>query len=454
MRKKILIVFLLLTFLFVGNGVFVFATEDKEVERARLEAELKVLEREIAEAEKNVASTAAEKQTLQNRINHLQNEIGYLSSQIQRNRLIIQNLGMEIEDTEDSIYRTTQSIERSKEELGEVLRTMNMERRSSTLEIMLTEDNLSSVFSNLNSLKYLSSEKKEILNEIKNLRFSLRGYKVDLEEDREATQKTAQIQEEQKRQEEAARREQERLYGLTEAEYQAQLAEKKQLEERKKEIEQKLVQLVGIPDVEMPTFQEALEVTKWVQEQTGIRPAFILSIIMQESALGRNVGQCYIADTSSGASRHISTGRHYTNGIHPTRDLPVFLRVVDELGRNPHQTPVSCPMSYGYGGAMGPAQFIPSTWQSVRGSVSRVLGREPDPWKISDSFLASGTLLRNLGGTGNERRAALQYFAGGNWQAPHVQFYGDQTMERTACIQTFIDHGTMTPRCSSIVFMP
>lgn len=434
MKKKILIVFLLLTFLFVGNGVFVLATEDKEEERARLEAELKILEREIAEAEKNVASTAAEKQTLQNRINHLQNEIGYLSSQIQRNRLIIQNLGMEIEDTEDSIYRTTQSIERSKEELGEVLRTMNMERRSSTLEIMLTEDNLSSVFSNLNSLKYLSSEKNEILNEIKNLRLSLRGYKVDLEEDREATRKTAQIQEEQKKQEEAARREQERLYGLTEAEYQAQLAEKKALEKEADEIRQRIFELVGLPDdVDAPSFEEAYNIAKWVEGETGVRAAFLLSIIQQESALGRNVGQCYIADTSSGASRHISTGRHYTNGIHPTRDLPIFLRIVDELGRNPHQTPVSCPMSYGYGGAMGPAQFIPSTWQMVRNEVRGILGHEPNPWSIRDSFMASGVLSRRNGAAPQtvqaEWNAAMRYFSGGTTNSSFF-WYADQVIER------------------------
>ncbi len=435
------------------GGVFVFA-QDKEAERRELEQELERLEEEIARAERDITATEAEKQSLQNRINQLQNEISYLSSQIERNELIVSSLGHEIADTEDSIRETTRKIEESREELSEVLRAMHMEGRTSTIEVLIIEDDLSSVFNNLNSLERLSSETRSILDNVRDFRSSLAGYKEDLEEDQEEARRTAQIMEAQKRQEEAARRQQESLYDMTEEEYQQQLAEKRELEERKREINEKLVELVGIPEVDMPTFEEAVEVAEWVEGHTGIRPAFLLSIIMQESALGRNVGQCYIADTSSGASRHINTGQTYSNGIHPTRDLPVFLTITNELGRDPKRTPVSCPMSYGYGGAMGPAQFIPSTWQSVRSSVRNVLGREPSPWEISDSFLASGTLLRNLGGAYNERRAALQYFAGANWQASHVQFYGDQTVERANCIQTFLNEGTMSSRCNSLVFMP
>ncbi len=434
--------------------------EDREAERERLEQELERLEREIAEKEQDITATEEEKRTLRNRIAQLENEIGYLSSQIERNELIIQDLGSEIESTEQSIQETTRKIEESKEELSEVLRTMYMEDRASTVEILLVEEDLSSVFNNLNSLQRLSEETRSILDDVRDMRSSLAGYKEDLQEDQEEARRTAQIMEAQKEQEEAARRRQEDLYEMTEEEYQEYVAEKERLEERKEEINQRLVELVGIPDVDMPTFEEAVDVAEWVHGHTGIRPAFLLSIIMQESALGRNVGQCYIADTSSGASRHINTGQTFSNGIATPAnganrdDLSIFLTITSELGRDPHETPVSCPMSYGYGGAMGPAQFIPSTWQSVRSSVSNTLGREPDPWEVSDSFLASGTLLRDLGGVNNERRAALQYFAGSNWQASHVQFYGDQTMQRTECIQTFLNEGTMSARCDDLVFMP
>ncbi len=452
-RKAIIIIFIIGLMLSAGS-FFVSADETKEEERAALEEELKELEREIARAQRDLTMTEAEKESLQHRINRLQGEINYLTSQIERNRLLVRNLGLQIEDRKTSITITTQKIQSSRDELSEMLRTIYTEGRVSNLEILLAEDDLSSFFNNLNLLERLSRESKVILDEVKELRSQLQQEKTVLEQDRTETERIARVQEEQKRQEELARKEQERLYGLTEAEYQRQLAEKTELEERKEEIEAKLLQLVGIPDVEMPTFGEALEVAKWVQNQTGIRPAFLLAIIMQESALGRNVGQCYIADNQSGASRHIRTGQYYSNGIHPTRDLPLFIEITRELGRDPMKTPVSCPMSYGYGGAMGPAQFIPSTWQGIRHTVTGRLGREPDPWRISDSFLASGTLLSQLGGVNNERTAALKYFAGGNWQASHVQFYGDQVVQRTNCVQVFIDHGTMSATCSNLIFIP
>jgi len=90
---------------------------------------------------------------------------------------------------------------------------------------------------------------------------------------------------------------------------------------------------------------------------------------------------------------------------------------------------------------MGPAQFIPSTWQLYEGRIASALGvSTPNPWEPRHAFMASGTYLADLGaGSGSytaERRAALQYYAGGNWQSAGVQFYGDQVMQRAQNIQT------------------
>lgn len=421
----------------------VYATSDKEKERAELEAQLEALEREIAQAERGITATEAEKESLRYQINRLQGEINTLTAQINRNRLVIQNLGLKIADTQGSIVTTTQKIEKSREELSEILIALNIEGRTSLIEQFITEDNLSSAFNNYNYLEQLSGEAKGILEEVKALRRSLQGYKEDLEVDRTETEKVAKIQEAQKAQEEAARRERERLYGLTEAEYKAQVAEKERLEKEAEKIRERIFELIGLPpDVAAPTFAEAYEIATWVSRTTGVRPAFILSIIQQESALGRNVGQCYLADTTTGASVNINTGQRYHNGIHPTRDIPPFLVITRELGRDPLKTRVSCPLSYGYGGAMGPAQFIPSTWQMVRSEVRGILGYEPDPWRIRDSFMASGVLLRRNGGTPptrqNEWNAAMRYFSGGTTNSSFF-WYADQVIARADQFERDID---------------
>ncbi len=434
MIKKTIIFFLLIIMLVTTSGFFVFAQTDKEKEKALLEAELKKLELEIAEANRGITATEAEKQTLQYQINRLQGEINSLTAQINRNRVVIQSLGLKIADTQGSIIKTTEKIAKSQEELSETLRTLNTEGRISVLEILLTEDNLSAVFGSLNSLERLSGETKSVLDEVRELRRSLQGYKVELENDRSETEMVAKIQEAQKAQEEAARKERQRLYGLTEAEYQKQVAEKKELEKQAEAIKRRIFELAGLPeDVQAPTFKEAYDIAKWVESLTGIRPAFLLSILQQESSFGRNVGQCYIADTTSGASVHIRTGQRYSNGIHPTRDIPPFLVITGELGRDPLKTPVSCPLSYGYGGAMGPAQFIPSTWMMYRDRLKGLLGRAANPWSIRDSFLASGVLLTDSGAKSKTRegewRAAMIYFSGGTTNSKFF-WYADQVIAR------------------------
>lgn len=432
LKIKKTITCLFLVFSFIGIGFFVFA--DTEQERTELEAQLEAIEEEIRKAEQNINTTEAEKQNLQSQINRLQNEISYLTAQINRNNLVIQNLGLEIADTEESITKTTQKIEESREELAEMLRMMRSEERTSTFEVFLTEDNLSAVFSRLNALERLSEETSTILDEVKNLKTSLENQKVGLEVDKAETERIARLQEAQKAQEEATRSERERLYGLTEAEYQAQLAEKQELERQAESIRERIFELAGLPgDVDAPTFEEAYEIAKWVEGATGIRPAFLLSILQQESAFGKNVGQCYLADTTSGASVHIRSGLRYYNGIHPTRDIPPFLVITRELGLDPLKTAVSCPLSYGYGGAMGPAQFIPSTWMMYRDRLHNILGTPANPWSIRDSFLASGVLLTDSGARTQTRdgewRAAMIYFSGGTTNSTFF-WYANQVVDR------------------------
>jgi len=113
------------------------------------------------------------------------------------------------------------------------------------------------------------------------------------------------------------------------------------------------------------------------------------------------------------------------------RDTVPYLDITRRLGLDPDLMPLSCPPGYGYGGAMGPAQFIPSTWVLYEDRIGKLTGNTPpNPWNPEDAFMASALLLSDNGadrGTrAAERLAALRYFAGwANAENPAYAFYGD-----------------------------
>jgi membrane-bound lytic murein transglycosylase B len=129
----------------------------------------------------------------------------------------------------------------------------------------------------------------------------------------------------------------------------------------------------------------------------------------------------------------------------PDRDQQPFVKITGALGRNPDITPVSCPMhdshgnQIGWGGAMGPAQFIPSTWVGYESAVRAATGKAADPWDIRDAFIAAATKLRNDGGAtqSGEWSAAMRYFSGSTNTA--YRFYGDNVVATAAQYQSDID---------------
>lgn len=94
-----------------------------------------------------------------------------------------------------------------------------------------------------------------------------------------------------------------------------------------------------------------------------------------------------------------------------------FLKITDQLGFDPDKMPVSRRPSYGCGGAMGPAQFIPTTWLLYEDKVAALTGHNPpNPWNIEDAFTASAVFLGEGGAAAQtkagELKAARIYISG------------------------------------------
>jgi membrane-bound lytic murein transglycosylase B len=262
--------------------------------------------------------------------------------------------------------------------------------------------------------------------------------KKNLEKDKEDEVDARDIIDTQKKVVERNEKEKKTLLQISknkEVEYQKILAER---QKRVTEIKNALFRFAGGNTKAIP-FDEALKYAEKASEKTGVRTAFILAILTQESNLGKNVGTCNRStDPSSKGWKAV---------MHPTRDQPAFSRITEKLGLNTDTTPISCPApGGGWGGAMGPAQFIPSTWESVSGEVSDLLGVPySNPWRAEDAIMASAVYLKRrgaVGGVSSERNAACRYYSGRpcDNKKPANTFYGNSVISISKRIQDDIDY--------------
>lgn len=401
---------------------------DPVTERQQLEEELKKLEEEMTKLDQDISKTEAQRNTLKNQISLLTKKIAKLDIQIKQANLMIQDLGLQIKDTESSIEKTTLKIEDSQSQLVEILRTTYEKDQVSLLEILLSEKEFSDFFDDLVSLENLNYKNQELLQNIKDLKINLESQKQALDGEKTDLESTVKIQVLQKQASETTKKEQNSILNLTEAQYQKYLKDKEAAQKKATEIRARLFELIGVPHA--PTFGEAYDLAKEVEKITNVRPAFLLAVLTQESNIGKNVGQCYLVNLATGEGIRVTNNKSEPKTMSPSRDVPKFVNICAELGRDPLNTPVSCPMSFGWGGAMGPAQFIPSTWVLYKDRVKEITGKAADPWNIKDSFLAAALYLADYGAKNrdynSEWRAAMIYFSGST--NSRFRFYGDSVI--------------------------
>jgi membrane-bound lytic murein transglycosylase B len=316
--------------------------------------------------------------------------------------------------------------------------------------VVLLEGSLSDFFSNLTYLDSLNSQVSNLLDSTKNLKSYLQIQQVKMGDNVDQLQKTISLQTLQQKQSEQAKQEQTQYLQLTEAQYQQQLKDKATADAASAKIKSMLFQIAGVAQV--PTFGQALDVAKAVSNLVSIRPAFLLAIISQESAIGKNVGQCLLTNSTTGEGKRVSTGAYMPrvfnkNGYHPN-DLSYFLQITSSVSRDPLNSMISCD---GFG-SMGPAQFLPATWMLFTDRLKSLLGQTADPWAVKDSFTASALYLSDRGATAQtstaEANAAYRYNGSGN----AARIYSRSVMYRANCIQTFIDNSTMSTECQNLIF--
>ncbi len=393
---------------------------DSDAERQALEEELKRLEGQIDEYESQITTYQKQGKTLKSEISNLDNNVKKINLQIKAIKLNLSQLDKKIEDTEFQIDTTKNDIDSNKKSLSSILLNIYQNEHSSLMEILLKSSKISDFFNDLNDLTLLQNNLQGTIHKIIDLQASLEDQKDQLALAR-ADQATLHTYQESKKVEtEKIKVQKNDLLGVTknqESKYQVLLTETKKTAA---EIRSRIFKFLGGGEM---SFGDAYKFAKLASDSTGVDAALILAVLDRESALGKNVGRCT-----------------YQKAMHPTRDIPAFLEIMSELNLDPESMMVSCANSDGaYGGALGPAQFIPSTWKLYKDQIAKVTGNNPpSPWNNADAFTATSLYLKDALGqctsysankTSQERCAAARYYAGGNWKR-HLWTYGEATIAR------------------------
>ena len=399
-------------------------------ERAELEAQLQDLEKQINEYETKVLGYEKQGRTLSGEISSLNNKIYKLNLEIKAIKLNIAQIDNQIDETQFQIGTTEEDIKDNKDSLAELLKELHANEQASLVEIFLKSPRISDFFDDLNSIALLQSGLQVTIGKIEGLKLKLEEQKDQLSLARADASTLQQYQAARAQETAVVKQQKNELLVVTkgqESKYQELLTETKKTAA---EIRGRIFRLLGGGEM---TFGEAYSYAKLASDATGVDAATILAILDRESALGRNVGKC-----------------NYQGAMHPTRDIPKFLEITAELGLDPNAMLVSCAISQdgAYGGAMGPSQFIPSTWVLYKDKVSGITGNKPaSPWNNADAFVATGLYIADSYFSRDckeysqripeqadilqERCAAAKYYAGSRWYY-YRWTYGEAVVKRAS----------------------
>lgn len=403
------------TALVVPQG-FLFAETASTEKRSALEEQIQALESEAASLDGKLQEVRGQARTVANELSAVNTQIKRRELEIRRLDLALQKTRSDIGERAEAIQELTEKIGRNKSSLAANIRLFYAYDQTNLAMAFFSHENISDFFNIFDALRRMQLNIKDTLAISREDRETLGREREALEQFQEEQQQLKSLQEVERRLLGVKRKEKENLLTLTKGN---ETLFSSILELKKRDIAMLRTQLFYLERTGI-TAEEAVRFAELASSRTGIRPAFLLALLEVETgkqfedgviSVGTNLGtghwevdlyQCYI-----------DIGKPKTAASQ--RDA--FLAITSELGLDPDRMPVSRRPSYGCGGAMGPAQFIPTTWLLFKDRVTRLTGHNPaNPWNVEDAFTASALYLADAGATSQtvagETRAAKAYISG------------------------------------------
>lgn len=425
-----------------GRGI-TFAAQTGE-DRAVLESQLAELEKQIAEQEALITNYKKQGDSLSSEIKRLNARVAQINLQINAVNLSIRKLDGEIALTTDKIGQVDQDINSNKIALSDVLRNIYEKQDITLAEMLLANPSLSDFFGHVNNLILVQDSVRTMIQKISDLKGELMDQKEHLGLERADAASLKAYQDSQREELANTRKQKNEILAITKGQEQKYRELAVETKKKAADIRNRIFRLLG--GGELP-FGEAVKLAQVAERAIGVRAALILSVLVQESSrdgqsVGGNLGKCYY-----------NTARNNKSGtvMSDSQKTP-FLALMSALGLNPATTPVSCPIAAdgAYGGAMGPAQFMPTTWELYKNRISQITGGNPaSPFNNLDAFTGTALYLndgmqgcRQIYATlfSRENCAAAKYYAGGKWRYyTAVGRYGYRVAERAEQFQQDIE---------------
>ncbi|HLM84272.1 MAG TPA: hypothetical protein VK254_03635 [Candidatus Bathyarchaeia archaeon] len=385
-----------------------------DAQQQDLKVKIDTLRNQIQQYQSEIYNKSQQEETLQGDISDIEKDISKIELQIQETDLVIQSLDFDIADKQIQIDGIQKEVSAKKAVLAEFMRELYERGQTSSIEMALGDETFSDFFFQADSLESFDERTREIYDQFVVLREGLKQERANLVGQKEEQMDLRAIQNDQQNTLDSQKRAENFLLGQTRNEKQALSSQMEKLQEQLNAL-----QAFGQPI----NIDEAISAARYASGITNVAPEFLLGVLRIESGLGTNVG-----------------GGRYKTDMNPNQ-WETFKKICADIGIDPSNVPVSRRACYnsnakdgcgGWGGAMGPGQFMPSTWLGYKNKVEKATGEIPaNPWDLKDSLVAMGLKLAAVDGVtaGNRTawaKAAAMYLAGGAWE--NYSWYSDRVL--------------------------
>ena len=400
--------------------------------KEELSLELAEIEKEIEKENERLKSLQVERVSVESDISVLDFNIKAGERDIRARDITIRKLGGNINNIESEVGEIKDDLDEQREVLARLFRRLEEIEETSITGVLFTKVNtLSDFFIQVENYREVYLALGETTLQFERIRKDLEGKQEVLKGQKESQENQRGIRNLQVQNIKENRVEKNTILQVKKDAEEKQIASVTQREQEANRIRTALFRLRQSGPI---PFAVALEYAEFAEKATGVRAAFVLGIITQETLLGE-----------------FQSNGNWMIDMNPAW-RPLFKQLTTDLGLDPDKTPVSKDPGFGWGGALGPAQFIPPTWAAYGGykkignrwvysrgrdRVAEALGirSQSSPFIPSHAFLASAMLLKDNGAASSEYCAALRYYSGTCNANSNTAFYPRSVLDHTRRIQ-------------------